>query len=80
MERNRYLAGEIGLGKSLDDLQLDALVFPQDHGCSIGAAAGYPSITVPADFSQSGEPFGLMFSGRAWSEPMLISLGYAFEH
>lgn len=79
LERNRYLAGEIGLGKSLDDLKLDALVFPQDHGCSIGAAAGYPSITVPAGFSQEGEPFGLTFSGRAWSEPMLISLGYAFE-
>lgn len=79
LERNRYLAGEIGLGKSIDDLRLDALVFPQVHGCSIGAAAGYPSITVPADFSQSGEPFGLTFTGRAWSEPMLISLGYAFE-
>jgi len=79
LERNRYLAGEIGLGKSLDDLELDALVFPQDHGCSIGAAAGYPSITVPAGFSQAGEPFGLTFSGRAWSEPLLISLAYAFE-
>ena len=79
LERNRYLAGEIGLGKSLDDLQLDALVFPQDHGCSIGAAAGYPSITVPAGFSEVGEPFGLTFSGRAWSEPLLISLAYAFE-
>lgn len=79
LERNRYMAGEIGLGKSLDDLELDALVFPQDHGCSIGAAAGFPSITVPAGFSQAGEPFGLTFSGRAWSEPMLISLGYAFE-
>ncbi|WP_075619019.1 amidase family protein [Paenisporosarcina indica] len=79
LERNRYLAGEIGLSKSLDDLELDALVFPQDHGCSIGAAAGCPSITVPAGFSQAGEPFGLTFSGRAWSEPLLISIAYAFE-
>ena len=79
LESNRYLAGEIGLGKSLDDLQLDALVFPQDHGCSIGAAAGYPSITVPAGFAEAGEPFGITFSGRAWSEPILISMAYAFE-
>ena len=79
LERNRYMAGEIGLGKSLDNLQLDALVFPQDHGCSIGAAAGYPSITVPADFTHAGEPFGITFSGRAWSEPLLISMAYAFE-
>lgn len=79
LTNNRYLTAEIGLGKSLDDLQLDALVFPQVHGCSIGAAAGYPSITVPAGFTQVGEPFGLTFSSRAWSEPMLISMAYAFE-
>ncbi|MET1015155.1 MAG: amidase family protein [Paenisporosarcina sp.] len=79
LTNNRYLAGEIGLGKGLDDFRLDALVFPQDHGCSIGAAAGYPSITVPAGFTQAGEPFGLTFSSRAWSEPMLISMAYAFE-
>ncbi|MGB3260978.1 amidase family protein [Paenisporosarcina sp.] len=79
LERNRYLAGEIALSKSLDDLELDAFVFPQDHGCSIGAAAGTPSITVPAGFSKAGEPFGITFSGRAWSEPMLITMAYAFE-
>ncbi|WP_342543019.1 hypothetical protein MHH33_04020 [Paenisporosarcina sp. FSL H8-0542] len=54
------------------------MVFPQDHVCCIGAAAGTPFITVPADFSQAGEPFGLTFSGFAWSELLLISMAYAF--
>ncbi|CAM3212556.1 amidase family protein [Filibacter tadaridae] len=77
--RNRHLAGDIALGKALDEHNVQALVFPQDHGCSFGAAAGYPSVTVPAAYSEAGEPFGITFSGRAYSEPKLISYAYAFE-
>ncbi|HEY2579439.1 MAG TPA: amidase [Streptosporangiaceae bacterium] len=43
-----------------------------------GAAAGYPSVTVPAG-AVSGLPVGLSFIGPAWSEPRLIALAYAFE-
>jgi amidase len=44
-----------------------------------GAAAGYPSVTVPAG-TVSGLPVGLSFTGPAWSEPRLIALAHAFEH
>lgn len=59
------------------------------HGGSsrFAAIAGYPLVTVPAGFvRQGGEsgagndlPIGLTFMGRAWSEPVLIRLAYAFE-
>jgi amidase len=42
------------------------------------AVAGYPHITVPAGFHM-GMPMGISFYGRAWSEPTLIRLAYAFE-
>jgi amidase len=42
------------------------------------AVAGYPHITVPAGFI-FGLPVGLSFIGRAWSEPVLLRLAYAFE-
>ena len=42
------------------------------------AVAGYPHITVPAGFA-FGLPVGLSFIGRAWSEPTLFKLAYAFE-
>jgi amidase len=42
------------------------------------AVSGYPHITVPAGF-HFGLPLGVSFFGRAWSEPILIRLAYAFE-
>jgi len=45
---------------------------------SLAAVAGYPHITVPMGFL-FGLPVGLSFVGRAWSEPTLFRLAYAFE-
>ncbi|MBK5099328.1 MAG: amidase, partial [Gemmatimonadetes bacterium] len=42
------------------------------------AIAGYPNITVPGGFVH-GLPVGLSFFGRAWSEPTLLRIVYAFE-
>jgi amidase len=77
--RNRHLAGDLALGNAFNEYNVQALVFPQDHGCSFGAAAGYPSVTVPAAYSEAGEPFGITFSGKAFTEPELIGYAYAFE-
>src|SRR5437660_7571287 len=53
-----------------------------DHGLgdstTPAAVAGYPSITVPAGFV-FGLPVGISFFGRAWSEPKLLSIAFAFE-
>ena len=60
------------------------------HSTSAAAVAGYPHVTVPAGYvggapaSQSaslpvGLPVGLSFIAKAWQEPMLIKLAYAFE-
>jgi amidase len=45
---------------------------------TVAAVAGYPHITVPAGFFR-GLPVGISFVGRAWSEPTLIKLAYAYE-
>ena len=53
-----------------------------DHdtgGCTTPAAvAGYPHITVPADFYR-GLPMGLSLFGPAWSEGVLFKLAYGWE-
>jgi amidase len=45
---------------------------------SLSAVAGYPNITVPAGFAKN-LPIGVSFFGRAYSEPTLIKIAYAFE-
>ncbi|MEP6689156.1 MAG: amidase [Gemmatimonadales bacterium] len=83
-----------GLDAVMDKHRLDAIVAPTgnpawptdpvngDHftgGSSTPAAvAGYPSISVPMGQAW-GLPVNLSFIGRAWSEPTLIRLAYAFE-
>jgi amidase len=45
---------------------------------TVTSVAGYPHITVPAGFFR-GLPVGISFFGRAWSEPTLLKLAYAYE-
>jgi amidase len=94
LEKARRLMRAEGIDAVMDKFKLDALVAPTagpswltdlvdgDHdtgGSSTPAAvAGYPSISVPAGFI-FGMPVGISFFGRAWSEPTLIKLAYAFE-
>jgi amidase len=83
-------SGVQGLDAYMDAHRLDAVLFPGAAGAAIAAKAGYPSVQVPAGFisgvaSRAGVkatpdyPYGATFAGRAWSEPVLLRLAYAFE-
>ena len=76
----------LGIDAYMDEHKLDAILFPGRNGAGIAAKAGYPSVQVPAGMiagvgvTQTPEyPFGATFTGRAWSEPVLLRLAYAFE-
>jgi len=59
---------------------LDAVVSFNSQYVNVGAAAGYPTITVPTGYTQSGRlPRNLSFLGMAWDEPELIGYAYAYE-
>lgn len=94
LKKCRRLARTEGIDTVMDKHKLDALVAPTDapgwltdlvdgdhslgHSSTGAAVAGYPHITVPAGFV-CGMPVGISFVGRAWSEPTLLKLAYAFE-
>lgn len=73
------LCREEGIDAVMDAERLDALLFPASRGSSLSARAGYPAINVPAGYTGEGHPFGITFTGRAWSEPTLIRLAYSYE-
>ncbi|CAM3228063.1 amidase [Brevibacillus invocatus] len=68
-----------GIDAVCNEHNLDCLVFPMSEGASIAARAGYPSVTVPAGYTQAGKPFGIMFTGLAFQESALIRYAYAYE-
>ena len=94
LKKNHQLARTEGIDAVMDKHKLDALVAPTggpawltdlvagDHfgggSSSFAAVAGYPNINVPAG-EVLGLPVGISFFGRAWSEPVLIRIAYAYE-
>jgi amidase len=94
LDMNRRRARQDGIDAVMNRYQLDALIMPttnppwrrdpivgdniQGMGSTPAAQAGYPLVTVPAGFVHE-LPIGLLFTGRAFSEPTLIRLAYAFE-
>jgi amidase len=90
----RKAVREEGIDKLMDDNRLDALMAPTgapawktdrvdgDHfvggSSSLAAIAGYPAITVPMGFIDE-LPVGVSFFGRAWSEPLLLEIAFAYE-
>jgi len=85
---------EEGIDKVMSQYNLDAIIAPTngpawkidlitgDHflggSSSLAAVSGYPSITVPAGYVHQ-LPIGLSFFGKAFTEPTLIEIAYAFE-
>ena len=94
LSKNHRMARTEGIDAVMIEHKLDALVGPTggppwttdlvngDHfsgsSSTPAAVAGYPNINVPAGFIY-GLPVGISFFGRAYTEPVLIRLAYAFE-
>jgi Asp-tRNA(Asn)/Glu-tRNA(Gln) amidotransferase A subunit family amidase len=51
-----------------------------DNSQFFSPTTGFPAINVPMGYTRGGVlPAGLTFFGRAWDEPTLIRLAYAYE-
>jgi len=77
---------------TLDELKLDVLAYPplqrkpsmvgelqSGSTCQLSASAGLPAISMPAGFTDDGLPIGIELLGRAWTEPRLLAIAYAYE-
>jgi amidase len=91
---SKRFAGEEGIDAVMEEHNLDAIIAQTngpawtidwvngDHfsggSSSPAAISGYPNITVPMGFIH-GLPVGVSFFGKAWSEPKLLEIAFAFE-
>lgn len=91
---SKRFTGKDGIDAVMDKHKLDALIAPTngpawtidwvngDHfgggSSSPAAISGYPNITVPMGYVHN-LPVGISFFGKAWSEPVLIKIAYAYE-
>ncbi len=94
LEQNYRMSRAEGIDQLMDEQRLDAIIAPSggpafmtdlvcgnhDQGGCTGpaAVAGYPILNVPCG-EIFGMPVGLSLFGRAWSEPVLLAIAYAYE-
>lgn len=83
-----------GIDRIMEEYKLDAIVAPsgtpawktdlingdsfQFGSSSPAAISGYPNISLPMG-AVEGLPVGISIFGRAWSEPELLAIAYAYE-
>jgi Asp-tRNA(Asn)/Glu-tRNA(Gln) amidotransferase A subunit family amidase len=81
--------------QAMDRLRLDAFVYPTwsnaprligdlntpagDNSQVFSPLTGWPAVQVPMGYTRGTLPAGITFFGRAWSEPTLLRLAYAYE-
>jgi amidase len=86
----RYNSNKDLIERVMDELELDALVYPADGlgapgvfssraNCTVGSVSQTPALVVQAG-SDNGLPVGLMFHGRKWDEAKLVALAYSYEN
>ncbi len=75
----------------MDELELDALVYPADAlgtartsgskaNCILPSVTGLPTIAVHAGHSAANNlPIGMLFTARMYDEPGLFEIAYAYE-
>ncbi|OWR30406.1 amidase [Saccharibacillus sp. O23] len=78
-ERGVRRMGAEGTDRALTEYDVHALVFPGSSGADLAARVGYPLLSVPAGYTESGRPVGLLLSGAAMSDALLIEIAYRFE-
>lgn len=59
--------------------QLDAIASFGNSLSGPYAPAGYPALTVPAGYKETGEPYGLTLIARAYEDIKLFHMAYSYE-
>lgn len=78
INRNKKTSQE-AIDAVLKENNVEVLVSFSNELSGIYAPAGYPALTVPAGYRESGEPYGVTFVGSYLDDIKLFQVGYSYE-
>lgn len=78
IRENKEIAAD-AIDHALENNDIDVIVSFSNDLSGVYAPAGYPALTVPAGYSNTGEPYGVTFVASALEDRKLFNVAYAFE-
>lgn len=79
LKKRLHSEGVRFLEAPMKQFNLDAILSINNSGAGIAAVAQYPCLTIPMGYTAEGEPKGLTFIGRPFTEDVLLQMAAAFE-
>jgi len=76
--KNRAMAST-AIDAVLKSQDVDVLLSLSNYISNVYAPAGYPAITVPAGYRESGEPIGMTMTSGLFQDTVLIKAAYGYE-
>lgn len=79
IHHSNYASASHGIKATLRDLNVSAIVDINNYSTYAYAVSGFPAVSVPAGYRESGEPVSITFFGDYLQDANLIALAYAYE-
>ena len=79
IKKQLEISGRRYFDSFFDKYGLDAILSINNYHAGYAAVAKYPALTVPMGYTASGEPKGLTFISKQFTEDKLLYYGKAFE-
>ena len=79
IKKQLEISGRRYFDSFFDKYGLDAILSINNYHAGYAAVAKYPALTVPMGYTPSGEPKGLTFISKQFTEDKLLYYGKAFE-
>lgn len=76
---NNRMISRTAIDQVLQENKIEAIISISNELSGIYAPAGYPALTIPSGFRDSGEPYGVTIVGSKNADGVLIELGYGYE-
>ncbi|AXG70210.1 putative amidase AmiD [Kordia sp. SMS9] len=79
MKQTLHENGKTFFNTPMNEHNLDGVLSINNYHAAYAAVAEYPALTVPMGYTEKGEPKGLTFIGKPFTENQLLAFAYVYE-